>query len=130
MSEQKPSSGQPDWPRGVSGDQNPAMHILATCRQFSGVVLSWKSKEGWLRLSPKAWMLYVDLVDSADWSLGRWIDLLEYGYGPDDYYDEVFEQALAGHQDWLSIAESEIIKTSDWKSQAILQSGWEHSVGR
>ena len=86
------------------------MHILATCRQFSGVVLSWKSEENWLQLPPKAWMLYVDMIESADWNLDRWLELLEYGYGPDDYYDEVFEQALAGHRDWLSIAESEVIQ--------------------
>lgn len=110
MSKQNPLFGQPNRPRGINSDPNPAMHILATCRQFSGVVLSWKSEEGWLRLPPKAWMLYVDLVESANWNLDRWLDLLEYGYGPDDYYDEVFEEARAGHRDWLPIAESEVIQ--------------------
>ena len=95
---------------GVAVITSPTFSLIATCRQFSGAVLSWKPDERWLLLPPQAWALYVDLVEHADRELTYWLDVVRHGYGPSDYYNEGFEETLAGHRE-LSIADSGINNT-------------------
>lgn len=84
------------------------LRIVASCQAIRGVVVSWEP-EGWLMLPPQGWSMFADLIEWGDRELEHWLMWLEEGYGPDDFYNLMYEEALTGARTWLSLADSGLI---------------------
>jgi hypothetical protein len=89
-------------------DFDLSLRILASCQGVRGVVVSWEPS-GWLMLPPQGWAMFADLIEWADRELEHWLMWLEEGYGPDDFLNLMYEEALTGVRAWLSLADSDLI---------------------